>query len=260
MKDIHYIMCSGSRSGTHYAGYLLKAFYLGHPCQMHVKDMNHLDAIPSGEGSLEQWGNIFFQDQRIRTGDTIYSRWVASDQFENVMHSLREKADASCVFDVNLLEHIYPDIKFLYLRREDYVKQAISMVKADQTKQWLSSRLNVDQAPEYNFTQIVYWTIRFVRSRSLWKRFFVRYGIEPLDVVYEDFCKAPREWLLRIKEHLGIHNDVPITEEAIQMHMEDEKAPQKMSDHINTKWERKFYRDLERLKENPLPVDNEEKK
>ena len=273
MRDIHYILCAGWRSGTHYLGFLLRKFHLGMPSETFIRGENlrkvpHM-AVKDYWEPLRHWKHNFLGADDHQGEARIYSRWVPIQYFENIIKSLRKKADVLDVPDADLLDHIYPGIKFIYLYREDYVKQAISRYKGLQTEQWNSFQ-RAKKEPTYSLKGIAEQLIMNLDAKDHWSDIFVRYGIEPLDVVYEDFCKAPREWLLRIKEHLGVNNDVPITAEAIQVHMEDEKAPQKMSDHINTEWEKRFYRDLKRLKnispgilkrlcDIPLPVEDKGK-
>ena len=274
MKDIHYILCSEGRSGTHYLRYLLRKFHLGvihetRPVHMSLEDVPHMP-MREYQFPLRQWKHNFLVADVHEGEALVYSRWIRSNPFSEWMDNLRRKADALDVSDADLLEHIYPGIKFIYLRREDYVKQAISFIKGNQLEQWLSFTPSVEKEPEYRFSEIAERSVLSFDSRTRWAKNFVRYNIEdPLEIVYEDFCEDPVKWLLRIKEYLGITNDVPITAEAVQMHMEGEKAPQRQSDHINTEWEKRFYRDLEILKERPwilkklqklsLPVDNEKK-
>ena len=271
MKNIHYILCSEGRSGTNYLRYLLIKFCLGEPSEIEDEDIN-LDVIPVRyRERFIQWKHKFLRSDRYdndelignrslwefpfdfvirhRSEGLIYSRCVWSYQFEEIIKNLRGKAGALDVSDADLLEHIYPGIKFIYLYREDHIKQAISMEKARQTDQWNSFQRVQNFDPEYKFGKIAQEVIWRLDSVCKWKEIFERYGIEPLRVKYEDFCKAPRKWLLRIKRYLGIRNATPITEEAIRKHMEDEKAPQRQSDDTNTEWEKRFYQDLERLKQ-----------
>ena len=253
MKDIHYILCSEGRSGTHYLRYLLRKFHLGvihetRPVHMSLEDVPHMP-MREYQFPLRQWKHNFLVADVHEGEALVYSRWIRSNPFSEWMDNLRRKADALDVSDADLLEHIYPGIKFIYLYREDHIKQAISMEKARQTDQWNSFQRVQNFDPEYEFGKIAQEVIWRLDSVCKWKEIFERYGIEPLRVKYEDFCKAPRKWLLRIKRYLGIRNATPITEEAIRKHMEDEKAPQRQSDDTNTEWEKRFYQDLERLKQ-----------
>jgi LPS sulfotransferase NodH len=76
-------------------------------------------------------------------------------------------------------------IRYVWARRSDTVRQAISMWRAVQTRAWRGDERGDDRRPEYRFEAIDHLRARFESDETGWERFFDTHGIEPLVVRYE---------------------------------------------------------------------------
>ena len=76
-------------------------------------------------------------------------------------------------------------LRYVWARRSDTVRQAISMWKAIQTRSWRGDEQGDDRHPQYRFEAIDHLRARFESDEAGWQRFFDTHGVEPLVVSYE---------------------------------------------------------------------------
>ena len=82
---------------------------------------------------------------------------------------------------------VFPDAKYLYLARNDIVRQSISYVLAAKRDVWWDHGDAPDVSdPEYDAADITDVKHRLARQDANWGAFFTQYGITPLVVSYED--------------------------------------------------------------------------
>ena len=162
----------------------------------------------------------------------------------------------------DIIEFIFPNLHYVYLVREDKVRQAVSLAMALQTDRWIEidpSVLNGKIDPyiaklrdwyksqeslsskhkisyDFNFVESLYKEIIFQNRK--WNFFFSVHNINPLHVKYEDLLLSGEETTIRILNYLNI------------------KVPEKMffrkgvikkqSCDINDEWAERFSHDMEK--------------
>ena len=96
--------------------------------------------------------------------------------------------------------------KFVWIRRRDTTRQAISLWKALQTKEWRrDTEEDVGgQGLRFSFAAVDHLRLRIEEHNAAWQVYFERCGIEPLRVVYEEFVEAYEESVLGLLEDIGI--------------------------------------------------------
>ncbi|MGB8407086.1 MAG: Stf0 family sulfotransferase [Mycobacterium sp.] len=94
-----------------------------------------------------------------------------------------------------LVSAMFPDAKYVWLRRRDKVRQAISLYVASQTNQWWSIADPAHQAVpdesgdvQFDPAAIAEHERLLERNDDGWQRFFETSGIDPLVIDYEDFA------------------------------------------------------------------------
>lgn len=88
-------------------------------------------------------------------------------------------------------------LRYVWARRSDTVRQAISMWKAVQTRSWRGDDPGDNRRPEYHFGAIDHLRARFESDEAGWERFFDEHEIEPLVVRYEDDLERDRARTIR---------------------------------------------------------------
>jgi LPS sulfotransferase NodH len=96
--------------------------------------------------------------------------------------------------------------KFVWIRRRDTTRQAISLWKALQTQEWRqdTEEDGDGQGLRFNFAAVDHLKLRIEEHNAAWQVYFERCGIEPSRVVYEEFVEAYEESVLGLLEDIGV--------------------------------------------------------
>ncbi len=107
-----------------------------------------------------------------------------------------------------LLGALFGAPAFVWICREDKVRQAVSLWKALQTRAWRGSTPD-PRAPKgeirYSFEGIDHLVARFEADEDGWRRFFAEHEITPLRISYEHDLEHDRERSVRmVLTHIGV--------------------------------------------------------
>ncbi len=134
----------------------------------------------------------------------------------------------------------FPRMKYIYLVRNDKVRQAVSAIKVSQTGLW---RLKKGQektslrVPSFHFWRIFSAVAEFRRQERAWEKFFLKNGISPLKIEYEEYTEDYRSTVVRILDYLG----VPPPEQLV---IETDLV--KQSDSLSEEWVEQYYKRMAR--------------
>lgn len=136
-----------------------------------------------------------------------------------------------------------PDLRCLWMRRRDVVRQAISLVKAKQSKIYNTLQLEEGKQPgttdlRYDFAAIDKEVKRFRREDAAWSGFFRDSGITPAEITYEEFARDFDGHIRRVLAHLRV--EVP---DGFQC---PETNYTRQSDATNDEWAQRYTSDLAR--------------
>lgn len=129
------------------------------------------------------------------------------------------------------LNMLLPDLAMIWMRRRDKVRQAISLVKAKQTKLYNSMQEEEKEAvsePEFDFEAIRKEVNRLHEDDLAWQEFFDASPWTPHEVVYEDFVEDYDGTIRGVLALLGVRTP------------DDYHAPatnyRRQSDEVNDAW------------------------
>ena len=128
--------------------------------------------------------------------------------------------------------------RYIWSRREDKVKQAISFVKAKQTglftHQQLESITPDEAALEFDFDAVDELVQRFENEEKEWETFFSINKIKPLTVTYEEFAPNYDSTIENALRHIGVYEK--------GMEIPQPKRNKKLADKTSKAW-RQLYLD-----------------
>ena len=113
----------------------------------------------------------------------------------------------------DLLARAFPRLGYVWLRRMDKVRQAVSLWRAIQTWHW---REDAAQHPGrqgcearaaplvYSFEAIDHLRRRLIASDRAWETYFEGTGTKPLTLTYENFVNEKHETVIRMLRHVGV--------------------------------------------------------
>lgn len=184
-----YIICSTPRSGSHFLGHLMhQTGRFGYPLEyFHAEHLPRWIDRGRSEGFAD---TLSFLRQRRTTPNGCFGIKVHFSQLGNVDRHIDR---------IDLLTHF----RFIHLRRRDALAQAVSHAKAAQTGVWISGQTSA-ATPEYKPDLIRTCLRRNLIDHASWLGFFATFGIDALDVFYEDVAQQPVAELQRIARFLDV--------------------------------------------------------
>ena len=115
--------------------------------------------------------------------------------------------------DLEVLELMFGDLRFVYLWREDVISQAVSWARAEQTNLWHAPidgpDGGADPEPSFDRDQIAELCATIDCHNQAWRDWFAGVGVQPVEVRYEDLDREPSKSTRELLERLGI--GVPAT-------------------------------------------------
>jgi trehalose 2-sulfotransferase len=102
---------------------------------------------------------------------------------------------------------VLPNLRrFVWMRRDDTTRQAVSLWKALQTQQW---RKDSDEdvggrGLRFSFAAVDHLKLRIDEHNAAWLAFFQSCGVEPMEVVYEELVEDYEGTVLWLLEGIGV--------------------------------------------------------
>jgi trehalose 2-sulfotransferase len=143
------------------------------------------------------------------------ARWGTSSLVDYVSTLLRKKTSPNGVFGMKAhwgqfrdvlgadSTALFPRLRYVHMRREDTLRQAVSWVRAIQTNQWASSH-DVRGEPAFDREQIDVYLERIRVEDRAWEEFFSTQSISPHRIVYERLVEEPGETVGDVLAFLGL--------------------------------------------------------
>ncbi len=232
MKNIRYLICSTKRVG----GTLLLSLLgnRGIVSGERLKEVRINEAkIDWDKKDLNEFMEEIFSSTTTFNGLSGFNiHWQHLEHLVRVLHNTTRHEHVSVW---NIASCFPPRVKYIYLTRKDKVRQAISLLKAEQTGIWrMENGANRESSrdPVFDLNYISKFMVELKRQERSWEKFFRKNKISPLRLEYEEYIKDTRETLVKILKHL----EMPIPEKlAVTTNL------LKQSDALSEEWVRKYY-------------------
>lgn len=97
-------------------------------------------------------------------------------------------------------------VKYIWLRRRDTLRQAISLYRATETDVWRRpvGEPPPSNCPPFDAERILVHRETIAAANTHWRRWFAEQAIEPLCIWYEDLAARPRETVAEICRFLDV--------------------------------------------------------
>jgi LPS sulfotransferase NodH len=165
--------------------------------------------------------------------------WRQLPELQALAHTLPEYAGLD---GLELIDRLLEHPAYIWMRRRDKVRQAISLWRALQTRRWRQDHQGAAPAPAellYSFAAIRHLAQMLQDEDAGWGDLFARRGIDALIIDYEhDLEPDPRAAVLRVLDRIGVQTPVgwsPAT------------PMQRQADALSEQWLAAYHQDLERL-------------
>lgn len=235
-----YLVCSSPRTGTNLIGFGMKEIGYGWPLEgynlsgnkrygwghdesdivRYTRDMMAYQTSPkSGVFGLKLfWEQFLYLEKRARRNSVLGPEDIDRDE---------------------LLAVFFDQPYYIFLRRKNKIKQAISYVKALQSDTFLvpakkQAGKPVRKKPEFVYDNrlIEYFLEKYVMEDMLWERFFSENRIQPYEIWYEDFVQDYQQSMHELIDFLDL-DQVKIPS----------PYSKKQADSTNQEWYQRFLSD-----------------
>lgn len=159
-------------------------------------------------GYTEYLASVFSQGT---TPNGVFGSKMMWGYFGNFLRSVRRIPAYSepSLSAHNLMQAVFPNLHYIWIKRLDKVRQAVSHAKARQTNEWkVTDNALVSQhlarKPIFSYQQIDYMIQELEMQDNAWQRYFTENHIQPFIVVYEDFVRQYEETTIQILDYLNI--------------------------------------------------------
>lgn len=128
-----------------------------------------------------------------RTANGVFGGRVMGESWPELIHGLASTVAEPDLSDVRLLEAEFGRLRFVHLRRDDAVAQAVSWAKSLQTHYWHPGEDMEPggQEPQYDRELIGRLVTTIEGFEAAWTGWFASHGIRPHQVTYEDLATDP---------------------------------------------------------------------
>jgi LPS sulfotransferase NodH len=132
-----------------------------------------------------------------------------------------------------LLDALFPSLGYVWVRRRDSVRQAVSLWRALQSQSWRAESDEPSASPsiEYSFAAIHHLRLRLERDDAAWGEFFERHRIQALELEYEQIASDTAGSACRVLEHLGLDTDRASRPRAVT---------KRQADRVSDEWVRRY--------------------
>ena len=184
----------------------------GHPREwFQVEEQRTLSAawgIASADGSI----SAAYLDAALWHGTTpngVFGGKVMQYQMRDLARRVAA-GDSTYRHDAaRLPRSMLPDLRYLWLRRRDSARQAISYFRAWRTNVWWHIEgATPTEPPPFDAPAIDRLERELVRCDELWKAHFAGLGVTPLVMFYEELAADPAGQVARVLQWLGVGDDV----------------------------------------------------
>jgi LPS sulfotransferase NodH len=172
------------------------------------------------------------------TANGVFATKLMFNQLSDVEQHAVALPELAGLTGSELLERLFGGPSYVWIRRVDKVRQAISLWRALQTGTWrLESSADHDgkSNPQYSFDGIEHLRRRLTADDGGWARFFAGSNLEPLELHYEADIEAdPAGAVSAVLAHLGVE---------LPPGWAPETAMVRQADELNDAWQTAYDRD-----------------
>ena len=223
LLDRRVVVVASSRSGSEYLSWLM--LRLGIDCEEYL---NPRSTVSRGRSiQPDQSPAAFILSLCERSSNRVFAT-------KGGIHTL------GALFGIGEFPENIRRWHFIHLYRRDVVRQAISLLLAEQTGQWRHDieAVAVPDRDALTFRVCAARIDQILEARDAATRFFSAFSITPLEIAYEDLIAEPDGILSRVAMFVGLERRSAVP---------SRPAPQSQSTDLNRELELAFRTALERI-------------
>ena len=169
-----------------------------------------------------------------RTRNGVFGAKLMWGTLEEMLNKLAAVSGDPPDDDIGLLTRTFGASRFVYVRRDDVVAQAVSWLRAEQTGTWylggngeIGGTVHTGRAPAYDQRRITELIQTINEHNAGWEAWFSSAGIKPYRVRYQQLAANPAATTHDVLSFLGLR--LPDGHRIVPRH-------QRQADDLNQQW------------------------
>jgi len=239
-----YLICATPRTGSTLLCSLLKATGVaGVPESYFRRQDLHRWAKrwgvsrPDGAFDFKQ-----YVQEAIKAGQSdngVFGARIMWGTLDELTQELRTTSPAAT--DSKLIQHTFGHTKYIHIRRNDVVAQAVSRLIAEQTQIWHQLKgeppIGAKNNPHYDFDALHRYVREAQEQVQAWEDWFRRNDLHPYQISYSQLDENPDAVILEILEFLGL----ALPPELVPI----QASNKRLANEINEQWIARYHVDLQ---------------
>ncbi|MFG6099729.1 Stf0 family sulfotransferase [Leptothoe sp. ISB3NOV94-8A] len=228
------VICSTGRSGSTLLGLSLgDTGYAGKPREFFRPDVLTANGVHSHVSTLYPYlANVYAQG---KTPNQVFGVKLHWDHMINLIKIVRTDPALQTGSDIEILSTLFPNPRFIFIRRQNLIKQAISMEIGKQTGVYVVRSEGTDKERANKTHKLFFKPLNIYRYKQglagrnqKWRSFFQRNDLPFLEVVYESLVEDFDGILHQVIEF----SEIELPEAGVEI----TKATSKQGNRINERW------------------------
>jgi LPS sulfotransferase NodH len=173
-----------------------------------------------------------------RTANGVFGAKLMWGTLEELIDKLTAVSPEPARGDIGVLTRTFGRTRFVYVRRDDVLAQAVSWLRAEQTGTWyiggngeISGNGRTGEAPRYDRGQITELIRTVDDHNAAWRAWFASVGVRPYEVRYEALAADPVAVTRGVLDFLGLH--LPAGQAVVPRH-------RRQADDLNEQWAARY--------------------
>jgi len=176
------------------------------------------------------------------TSNGVFGAKIMWGYFDDFISNLRDIPSCKELPTPTLLAAVFPNLHYIWVTRDDKLRQAISLWKAIQTWTWREDESSTPAGqPEhpkkelhFHFEAIDHLRQQIVENEQAWQDYFDAAAIEPFKITYEELVEHYEVTAMQILKYLH----VPILEYITFA----ERRMKRQADALSEEWAARYHR------------------
>ena len=138
------------------------------------------------------------------TTNGVFGMKLMWNDFGPFLAELRADSDRWAATDVDVLDQTFPGLRYVWLRRQDKVRQGISWWRAAVTQQWSLMAGEERRPAELDVAGMANLVRYATDCDEGWRAWFDDHDVHPLEITYEELVEDRLATVNRVLEHLDL--------------------------------------------------------
>lgn len=227
-----YILCGTPRTGSTFLCALLKSTGVAGIAESYFREPDEptwavqWSITRSEDGTFSDADYVRAAFNAGRTENGVFAVRIMWGSMESLIDKLRAIYPHEGSKPLDLLELAFGSTRFVHLRRENVLAQAISWFRAEQTDIWHQSAaaasLPKTPLPRFDYDELRRYSVLIERHNKAWDLWFAKAGIQPYVLKYEDLDSDPVGTTCALLKFLGLQAPTGVAITAPNVRLADE--------------------------------------